>query len=515
MLSVATQGYEKVSTLSATPNLTEHLWYYNHLAPPPKPGTLCDPHVFTVGDTFQTVMSPFIWSIDYINTPTSLAPQSPNTFAQANDNGISYSGLPLNMAMCDVQSIRVTADLFSWTTTATAIINCTAPDVFPVSASTSFTASINPQLATSKGNKFEFRAGPDIPTWHLCNDMYASLAILQSAGVDLLTALRMEIVQGSPTTITSLTASSSIASPCNSPDDVSALNPLSPVLELLGFSNMTLAMNDAANQTFTTTALHNTTHNFMQAMLASTRVNVGNRCPANILTQPSQVDTTILQTPALTNATYTEFYPPNSVAALSLYDLLKSDNTFLNDTFQFTLPLYASSDIFLQAPYLCRLTVLKSPAPLVVSVVVAMAGLFMSGWGIFTAVAAWLATRSRPEAGFCGGHPQQAQHRDLEAGTTPLLEQEKGRPSEKRTRSDTSGSSLTVIDWKPPFLGTIQPSNGHSDSMDLSLTQLNATVASGQLSSSGSASAANVQVVESHHPHLDDTDVHVRGLPQH
>ncbi|KAG8986376.1 hypothetical protein FRB93_005291, partial [Tulasnella sp. JGI-2019a] len=101
VVSFATQGYETTSTLSTKFNLTQPLWF-NSFSPATEPDTLCEPYVFTVGDTFQTMMSPFIWTIDFINTVTPA-----ETLGKANNNGMSYSGSALNTAGCDVSSMRV------------------------------------------------------------------------------------------------------------------------------------------------------------------------------------------------------------------------------------------------------------------------------------------------------------------------------------------------------------------------------------------------------------------------
>ncbi|KAG9024395.1 hypothetical protein FRB95_011557 [Tulasnella sp. JGI-2019a] len=305
--------------------------------------------------------------------------------------------------------------------------------------------------------------------------MYASLALLQSAGIDLLTALRLETDPSSQSHLLSLSASSNITSPCNGPDDYT--NPhlaLDVVLEMLGFSNMTLTANEAALEIFDA-SLYNTTYNFIQVMLASVRVDIGNQCPTNLLmTQPDIINTTLLQTPKLTNATYFDYYPQGLVTAKSLYGIINSDNTYLNDTFQFTLPLNGSTEIFLQAPFLCHLTVLKSPVQVIVSVAVAMAGLFMSGWGLFNTIASWFATRRNPEANYCDGHWRDLRRSDPESASAPVSEERSFGVAGKDTSAlashidptlasifaqplyhfDTMHSSTTAADTGRPTSGT-------------------------------------------------------------
>jgi hypothetical protein len=96
----------------------------------PKPGSLCDPHIFNLGDTFTTNYSFFRWSIDSV------------VKANAGDSAISYKGVPLTF--CDVTSIYIDGDLHSWNVDFTIIVTCKHDDLFSVTAKTIFSNGVLP-----------------------------------------------------------------------------------------------------------------------------------------------------------------------------------------------------------------------------------------------------------------------------------------------------------------------------------------------------------------------------------
>jgi hypothetical protein len=74
----------------------------------PEPGSLCDPHIFNLGDTFTTNYTFFGWTIDSVIK------------ANAGGSAITYEGIPLTF--CDVTSIYIDGDLRSWTADFTVIM---------------------------------------------------------------------------------------------------------------------------------------------------------------------------------------------------------------------------------------------------------------------------------------------------------------------------------------------------------------------------------------------------------
>lgn len=127
--SVAVVGYEPDVVLSSNFKETRSFWYHN-VAPPPKPGTQCDPRVFNVGESVITNASLFEWKIVAISKPS------------AGNSGIAYSGTTLDY--CDVMQLNVIVDLRTWTLGSTAYIACREDDGLEVMASTTLAFSALP-----------------------------------------------------------------------------------------------------------------------------------------------------------------------------------------------------------------------------------------------------------------------------------------------------------------------------------------------------------------------------------
>ncbi|KAG8987900.1 hypothetical protein FRB93_004346 [Tulasnella sp. JGI-2019a] len=281
-VAFATQGYELKSVLSPTYNQTQFHWF-NHFLSPQQPGSLCDPHVFSIGDMFQTTQAIFPWIIDWTQSAQS------NMDGIAVQGGISYTNSPLGSDSCDVTRMKVTVDLTAWTAVVSASIKC--DDVFPVSASTSWTASTIPDRASWNSERYCAPANPSMR--ESSNFLYAS-TILQPAGLDLLMALRQNMDPAETSNI--ITIATRIDEVVGTLD--CSPKPLHPNLSALGFSNFTFTNNTVAVNTFND-LFYNATSNYMQAMLAAVRLDFGNRCP-NFLTDLAYIDQTFLETPKLT-----------------------------------------------------------------------------------------------------------------------------------------------------------------------------------------------------------------------
>jgi len=93
----------------------------------PKPGSLCDSHVFNVGDAFTTNYTFFEWNIDAVIK------------GNAGDSAIAYTGIPLTF--CDVTSIYAEGELYSWSVGFTVIVTCKKDDMFTMRAKTTFSRS--------------------------------------------------------------------------------------------------------------------------------------------------------------------------------------------------------------------------------------------------------------------------------------------------------------------------------------------------------------------------------------
>ena len=125
---MALTGYETVTVFKSDFNATQSFWYNKYMPyRAPTPGTLCDPHVFNVGDPFTTNYTFFEWTIESIIQ------------ANAGISGISYEGETLNG--CDVSSIYADGDLRTWSVAFTVVVECQHGNLYKINAQTSFTIS--------------------------------------------------------------------------------------------------------------------------------------------------------------------------------------------------------------------------------------------------------------------------------------------------------------------------------------------------------------------------------------
>lgn len=130
---MALTGYETITIFNGNFNFTETHWYHQFMpSRSPKPGTLCESHVFNIGDDFLTNYAIFEWTMESITTPN------------AGDSGIAYKGVSLKD--CDVASVFINGDMRTWTVDFTVVISCQTKDEFEVTARTSFTQTFLPGL---------------------------------------------------------------------------------------------------------------------------------------------------------------------------------------------------------------------------------------------------------------------------------------------------------------------------------------------------------------------------------
>lgn len=124
MLAALT-GYEMQTVFENDFNITQKHWFHRFApARAPKPGTLCDPRVFNVGDTFVTNYTTFQWTIEAIGR------------SNAADTGIVYGGITLDG--CDVTSVYLNGDMRTWTIDVTVIATCRVEGEFEATARTAF-----------------------------------------------------------------------------------------------------------------------------------------------------------------------------------------------------------------------------------------------------------------------------------------------------------------------------------------------------------------------------------------
>jgi len=131
-LAVPLTGYETVTLFKDDFNVIETHWFYSFMPFRRHSGPICDAHLFKLGDSFTTNYTFFDWSIESIVKPN------------AGKSGLFYTGTPLTS--CDVSSIYVNGDLYTWNVDFTVVISCKTDDNFPITARTSFSKGFLPGL---------------------------------------------------------------------------------------------------------------------------------------------------------------------------------------------------------------------------------------------------------------------------------------------------------------------------------------------------------------------------------
>ncbi|KAG8874660.1 hypothetical protein FRB98_008306 [Tulasnella sp. 332] len=347
---------------------------------------LCEPHFFSLGDTFQTTLGTFAWNLDFLTAAGSTSPD--NSTAQAfNNQGLNYTGLPLLPETCIISSLRVSADLPSWTATAIATIWCNGDSSFPVGASTSFVSSAFLDKSSLGANRFlaPLPADADFEV----QNRWGAQVLLEIAGLDILTTLRMNL-DPLDTSVTSFSVhwSRSLLDP-----QVCYAGYLPLEIDTIGLSNTTLSQSVAAENYFNTT-LWNTTSNFLQTMMAAVNLDIGSPCPS-FLTQPTTAPDVLYSTPDLGDDTALNYYQTPLTSHRSFIHTVNSGNAYLLMNYGFTFPLYAIDDVYIESSYLCHLSVRKGIASLVIAIVSGTYTVFNSGWGAIMIVAIWYASKPK------------------------------------------------------------------------------------------------------------------------
>ncbi|KAG8869854.1 hypothetical protein FRB98_002117, partial [Tulasnella sp. 332] len=359
----ATQGYEPKAILSSDYNLTQRFWY-SAFTPWLSPGSLCDAHLFSVGDSFQASVEILL---DFLTNTETVVDSS---LSVVNNQGLNYTGRPLLPGTCTPSSLQIVADLTSWTVTAYAVSSMDANRLFGI-------------VAPNSGVEVE--------------NKWAAQVLLEIAGLDILTTLRMNLnILG--TSVTSFSVRW-LAQPSDPP----CYNSIIPFqIDTVGFSNMSLSMGSAAEELFDT-IFYNTTSNFMQTMMAAVNIDIGNPCPS-FMTQPSMTPDVLSSTPNLQDNTAAQYLHTVVTAYKTFFNTVNSPNAFLELNYGFTFPLYAIDYVYIDAAYLCHLSVRKGVLSLIVAIITATYSLFMSSWATAMIVVYMFAPKKPENSNYCEGH---------------------------------------------------------------------------------------------------------------
>lgn len=380
-LNVALTGYEPVTAFEGDFNATQSFWYNSYMPfRVPKPGTLCDPHVFNAGDPFTTNYTFFAWSVESI------------TRADAGSSGVSYKGDTLND--CDVSSIYVDGDLRAWSVAFTVVVQC-----YKVSAKTSFTTAVLPGTYSPLLGMVKLAEGSDMrpAVFH---------ALLTAATQDLGQRSYNALVTSNYTSFVGVSVQADIT-PCPmSLGSSAACGLATPNFTISSaavvMSNLTYFQDLAPPITVLNDDIMLPMFNMLQTAYAIIRVELGNPSPNNFILHPNVTDSTIASKFPAT--------PLNQAGVSGLYQEWTNPDPEMKKY----LPVNVSGPANIQVVYPCRFQQQKTPGQLFISVLVATSSMFISGWAVFMLVAVYFAKRKGPSANQCQGHSDFQMNKDYQ-----------------------------------------------------------------------------------------------------
>ncbi|KAJ3546875.1 hypothetical protein NMY22_g1867 [Coprinellus aureogranulatus] len=379
--NVALVGYESSVALSSDFNATQTFWFHSFI-PPPRPGTLCDPHVFNVGETLVTNTSIFDWKILAITRPN------------AGKSGIAYNGAALDS--CDVAQMSFFGDIRTYNLEINAYIACNARDGLEVIATTSLAFSPLPGRRGPILRNLR-QASDDVLNTHLM-DMFVMATddagsrlwnIFQASNRTGTVAVSLEAYTEFCPSSVGFQNGAPLACATDPPQfNLTAANTIDASLDLLQDASFPpspgprLVLDDNLRPPIT---------NILHLALAAIRIDLGNPSPNNFLTHPEVLNRTLVDvfpaigaTPSMQSQLFTYLEQQTAV--------IGSDSGSAFDPF--TIP----GPAILQAVYVCRLQKRRSAGNLIVTVFVATAGMFTSGWAFFIFLARYIhSTREKAE----------------------------------------------------------------------------------------------------------------------
>jgi hypothetical protein len=395
--SAALAGYETVTGFDSNFNITQDLWFHRFLPSyGPKPGTLCDPRLLSLGDTITTNSSLFQYTIASIDT------------ANAGDSGFSYEGWTLEN--CDITSLFVNADANTFIIDFTALVSCQAS-----------------AAQILQGNNYEITVRADWPMSTL-SGQYASLLGVQKAIKNRGTSASASTVDAFGKLLDAVTSVSSnefatrvfllmaltngtfptiISFEADFPWCPASLGRDAPCALQVPPLNVTsmfeYAPNGKISQYFasipgSTPLITNDTagimSNLVQAAYAAVRLDLGNPSPNNFLLNSSMIGQAI-------TASLPQTFPQLPGESY-LYSVLVGDGYYASATnatipdVAHLLPLKLPGPAVLDGVYLCRFQRVKSPGSAFIAVLVATLSMFSSGWAIFLRLAAGMVKKRQP-----------------------------------------------------------------------------------------------------------------------
>ncbi|KAF9532600.1 hypothetical protein CPB83DRAFT_807004 [Crepidotus variabilis] len=388
VLNVALVGYETVNVFSDDFMTTQPQWYHKFMPyRKPKPGSLCDAHLFNVGDRFTTNYTIFEWVVQSVNAPN------------AAKSGVSYGGSPLND--CDVTKIYMNGDLTRYTVQFSVVMACRDREKFGVTATTSFTISILPGILPEIFGTSRVVDGGDA----IDPRPWAISELIRFAATDLGNRAKTALVvsNGATPVVFSVTGSFDDNSFCPASKSSSNCGTQRPIISFPEAVSITL--NGTTSGDDNTPGIDSLTEapvlNIMQTVYAAARIDLGIDSLNNFILHNQSL-------PLILNKTFpaTPFTPASQQQALTseLYANWENPAIAFQDTnLTSYLPLTSTGPAEVQLVYLCRFQRRKSVGSLIISVLVAVLSMFSSGWGAYMLLLTTMAKRT-PDSNSCEGH---------------------------------------------------------------------------------------------------------------
>ncbi|KAF5326828.1 hypothetical protein D9619_004187 [Psilocybe cf. subviscida] len=382
-------GYETVTVFQNDFRVTQDLWHHKYMPyRAAKPGTLCSPHLYNVGDTFTTTNEVFAWTIQSIRT------------ANAGSFGLSYEGDALRD--CDVQGIYMTGDLRISSIEFSVMVNCTQGSKFDATATTTFKMTSLPgtlapllgitrQLADEDNRKNKLSVVLD--------------RLIRTASEDLGDRISTAYVnsKGTRPVLFSIVANTHTPCPASSTDPACSQP---PKFDIVGAAQIdsTGALNQESS-VILDDVLTAPLLNLIQAVYAAVRIDLGIDSANNFILHKDVMPKTLNATFPVTAVTPAN--KDNVGIQAHLYsawlDPSKPDSqqnyTFLLDL----LPIEVGGPATLRVVYLCQFQQRKTPGSLFISVLVATLSMFTSGWAVYILLLG-VFLRKHPDSNVCEGH---------------------------------------------------------------------------------------------------------------
>jgi hypothetical protein len=385
-------GYETVTHFDSDFNVTQRFWYDRFIPfmAKSRPGSLCDPRLWGLGDTFTTNYTMFQYSIALIDT------------ANAGDSGFAYEGWTLDN--CDITSLFFNADGNTLLIDYTALVTCKA-DAAQILGGNDF------QITARTDWSMSFLAGKYVTLLGAQqasnNRMFARGSVLNAVMTisSKEFATRVLTISKLSNDTTPISVSFQVDfpwCPASLGRDAPCANQVPPV-------NITDMFELYSNGSFSSHAtppgslnplLNDDTSsiisNTVQTVYASVRLDLGNRSPNNFLLNTSRIADEIIQN-------FPQTYPAVGNIALptesDLYSLLVNDGNSANAALKNItglLPLSAPGPAVLDGVYLCHFQTAKSRGSAFIAVLVATLSMFSSGWALFLGMAAFVVKKREP-----------------------------------------------------------------------------------------------------------------------